>query len=153
MAGRSDHGFLREVAELRDRLRPDVRISLAALPWRPEDHDNAVYEVVGQDFEALAEVIDVFNPMSYYLLSERPVAWIGEVNEYFARITGRPVLAFRDLSSSVTQSSWINLTAEDWDEAYTQALSGGSKGLIAFPFRVMPGELGFEVFKRRFANE
>jgi len=141
--------FCRDVAAIRDRVNKDVQISLAALPWQPDDHDNAIYRVVGQDFRALADVIDVFNPMSYYLLSERPVTWIGEVNKYFVRITGRPVWPFVIYPPHYPELL-EGVTAEDWDAAYSQSLSGGSAGLIAFPFRLMPGQIGFEVFQRRF---
>lgn len=144
--------FCKEVADLRDRVRPGVQISLAALPWRPDDHDNAVFRIAGQDFQALAEVVDVFNPMSYYLLSNRPISWIGEINEYFVRITGRPVWPFV-IYPPRHPELLDGVTAEDWDAVYSQALSGGSTGLIAFPFERMPGQVGFEVFQRRFAAQ
>ena len=46
-----------EVKALRDRVSSETLIGLAAVPWQRQDYDNAIYTVVGQDFEALAEVI------------------------------------------------------------------------------------------------
>ncbi len=142
--------FCRRVAALRDRIQPRTQISLAAIPWLPEDYDNAVYRVAGQDFRALAEVIDVFNPMSYHLLNERPVGWLGEVNEYFVRVTGRPVWPF----VFFPEDAWLSqkMNAAEWVETFDEALSGGSTGLIAFPFARMPGTVGFEVFGERFGK-
>ena len=100
--------FCIEVKRLRDRIRPQTRISLAAVPWRPGDYNNAIYRVVGQDFGALADVVDVFNPMSYHVLNGRPVGWIGDVNAYLVRETSRPVWPF------VIFSDDHPLDAEQW---------------------------------------
>ena len=34
--------FCADVARLRDRIRPETLISLAAVPWQPDDYDNAI---------------------------------------------------------------------------------------------------------------
>ncbi len=138
--------FCAEVKALRDRVAPGTLIGIAAVPWQPEDYGNAIYRVVGQDFEALAEVADVFNPMSYHVLNGRPVSWIGEVNGYFARTTGRPVWPF------VIYSEDHLLSESEWREIYRQALSGGAGGLIAFPFAKAHGTEGFRVFVERFGG-
>ena len=122
-------GFCTEVKRLRDRIRPATRIALAAVPWQPSDYGNAIYKVVGQDFRALAKVIDVFNPMSYHALNQRPAAWIGEVNDYLVRETGRPVWPFVIFDLDKT------LTSDEWNDTFRQALAGGAGGFIAFPYR------------------
>jgi hypothetical protein len=121
-------GFCAEVKRLRDRIRPATKIALAAVPWQPSDYGNAIYKVVGQDFRALAKVIDVFNPMSYHVLNQRPVAWIGEVNDHLVRETGRPVWPFVIFDKDKT------LAAGQWNEIFRQALAGGAGGFIAFPY-------------------
>jgi hypothetical protein len=122
-------GFCADVKRLRDRTRPTTRIALAAVPWQPSDYGNAIYKVVGQDFRELARVVDVFNPMSYHALNQRPAAWISEVNDYLVRETGRPVWPFVifDLDQA--------LTSDEWNETFRQALAGGASGFIAFPYR------------------
>ncbi len=135
--------FCAEVKQLRDRIRPETLISLAAVPWQPEDYDNAIYRVVGQDFRALARVVDVFNPMSYHVLNGRPVGWIGEVNAYLVRETGRRVWPF------VIFDQDNALSRQGWRTVYRQALSNGAEGLIAFPFPKMIDTEGYEVFVER----
>ena len=136
--------FCSDVRNLRYRIRPETLISLAAVPWQPDDYDNAIYRVVGQDFRALAKVVDVFNPMSYSVLNGRPIGWIGEVNAYFVRETGRPVWPF------VIFSPEHPLSRPDWREVFDQSLSKGAEGLIAFPFPKMGDSEGYRVFVERF---
>lgn len=139
--------FCADVKELRDRIRPETRISLAAVPWQEDDYDNAIYRVVAQDFEALAEVVDVFNPMSYHALNDRPVSWVGDVNAYLVRETGRPVWPFVIFwpDRPLDRTAWLRL--------YEQALSNGAGGLIAFPFPKMAETEAEEIFVERFGRD
>jgi hypothetical protein len=84
---------------------------------------------VGQDFRALAKVIDVFNPMSYHVLNQRPAAWIGDVNQHLVRVTGRPVWPFVIFDKDKT------LAPGQWNEVFRHALAGGAGGFIAFPYQ------------------
>lgn len=138
--------FCAEVKRMRDRIRPETQIALAAVPWRPSDYDNAIYRVVAQDFEALAEVVDVFNPMSYNVLNGRPVDWVGEVNAHLTRATGRPVWPF------VFYSPDIPLSRSGWLRLYEEALSNGAGGLIAFPFPKMIDTEAHKAFTERFGR-
>ncbi len=84
------------------------------------------------------------------LAQRSPAGWIGEVNEYFVRVTGRPVWPF----VFFPEDAWLSqkMNAAEWVETFDEALSGGSTGLIAFPFARMPGTVGFEVFRERFGE-
>ena len=138
--------FCTKVSGLRDHFSPKTLISLAAVPWQPSDYDNAIYKVVGQDFQALAKVIEVFSPMSYSVLSGRPVQWIGEVNAYFIRETGRQVLPF------ILIDPERKLPASTWTEIYKQALSQGADGFIVFPFPNLTGSDAYHVFWDMFGH-
>lgn len=139
-------GFAAEVKRLRDEIRPATLISLAAVPWQASDYDNAIYRVVGQDFKALAAVIDVFNPMSYHALNHRRVEWIGEVNRDLRRVTGKPVWPF------VIFDTEHELRREEWRETFGQALANGATGLIVFPFKNLWDSEGRDAFLERFAG-
>ena len=136
--------FCADVKRLRDRISPKTLIGVAAVPWQPDDYDNAIYNVVAQDFPALAKVVDIFNPMSYHVLNNRPVTWIGEVTAYMAEQTGRPVWPF------VIFAKEKPLSAEEWRRTFRQALGSGSQGLIAFPFDRAAGTEGYRVFQELF---
>jgi len=138
--------FCAKISGLRDHLSPKTLISLAAVPWQPSDYDNAIYKVVGQDFRALAKVIEVFSPMSYSVLNGRPVQWIGEVNAYFIRETGRQVWPF------VLIDPESKLPTSTWKEIYRQALSQGADGFIVFPFPNLAGSDSYNVFWNLFGH-
>ncbi|MCP5117199.1 MAG: hypothetical protein GY953_40760 [bacterium] len=136
--------FCTDVKKLRDRISPDTLIGVAAVPWRPADYDDAIHKVVAQDFPALAKVVDVFNPMSYHVLNNRPITWIGEVTAYLVEQTGRPVWPF------VIFADDKPLSAAEWRQTFNQALSNGSEGLIAFPFDRAAKSEGYRVFQELF---
>ena len=133
--------FCEDVKKLRDRIRPATLISLAAVPWQRKDYDNAIYNIVAQDFRSLARVIDIFQPMSYHALNNRPVEWIGEVNTDLARETGKPIWPF------VIFSDEHPLKDADWRAVFNQALANGASGLIAFPFPKVSTSSGFGPFR------
>lgn len=138
-------GFCAEVRQLRDRIRPATLIALAAVPWQPTDYGNAIYKVVGQDFRSLSAAVDVFNPMSYHVLNNRPVSWITEVNRYMVRVTGKPVWPF------VIFDPDKKLSSDEWRGTFRQALTGSS-GLIAFPFENIPTSSGYELLLEVFGK-
>jgi hypothetical protein len=84
--------------------------------------------------------------MSYHVLNGRPVAWIGEVNEYMVKSTGREVWPF------VIVDETKPLTRGQWQETFDQALSGGANGLIGFPFPTLAATEGFVVFRQLFGQ-
>lgn len=133
--------FCADVKRLRDRIRPATLISLAAVPWQPHDYDNAIDNIVGQDFRALARSIDVFQPMSYHVLNSRPLDWIAEVNAYLARETGKPIWPF------VIFDDKHPLPDEEWRALFNQALASGASGLVAFPLPAMLSGSGFGPFR------
>ena len=138
--------FCTKVSGLRDQLSPKTLISLAAVPWQPSDYENAIYKVVGQDFRALAKVIEVFCPMSYSVLNGRTTEWIGEVNAYFVRETGRQVVPF------ILVDPKIKVPVSTWKEIYRQASSQGGDGFIVFPFPNLAGNDAYNVFWDMFGH-
>jgi hypothetical protein len=80
---------IREVRETARRVRPDIQIVLNTVPFGRADFDNAVEKVFGQRFEALAEVVDVFEVMAYHQILKRPPEWIPLIGEEVKARTGR----------------------------------------------------------------
>lgn len=82
------------VAEARaivDRVRPGAVLGLFGVPWRLEDLEGAILRIVGQDYAALREYIDVFSPMVYHHMCGQPIAWIATVVQHLAQLTGKPI--------------------------------------------------------------
>jgi len=71
----------RWVADLKsivDEVRPGALLGIYYCPWYPEDFDGALYNILGLDLKALAEIVDVFSPMLYHHMMERPPEWVGQ---------------------------------------------------------------------------
>ncbi len=83
------------VSAIRDACRavaPGIRTMLNTLPFRATDFDNAREVVFGQNVERLAEVIDVFEVMTYHQIAKRDVAWIPDAGHEVRRRTGKPTI-------------------------------------------------------------
>ncbi len=85
--------FAREAKELVRQYSGDHRLLLGAflVPWRKSDSNGALSFHLAQDAKLLAASIDVFSPMVYHQMVQRPVSWVGEITDYFAEMTGREV--------------------------------------------------------------
>lgn len=70
-------------------IKPDVRMVLNTLPFGRGDYDNAVVRTFGQEFERLAEVIDVFEVMAYHQILKRPASWPAAIGSEIKQRSGR----------------------------------------------------------------
>lgn len=83
--------YVREARGLIQEIQPDTLLGLFAVPWQPENFDNAIHRIICQDFTALSEIVDVFSPMTYHGMCHRDTNWIGETCKYFSQF-GKPIL-------------------------------------------------------------
>ncbi len=119
------------VAEARDvlkRVRPDALVGLFGVPWRLDDYDGAILKIIGQDYRALGEVVDVFSPMVYHRMCGFEPAWIGQVTAEVHALSGKPVWP---IVQSVDMPG--PLSAEEYGQALDVALQGpASEGVLVF---------------------
>jgi len=137
------------VAEARavlKRVRPDGLLGLFGVPWRLTDYDGAILKIVGQDYRALGQYVDVFSPMVYHLMCGHPPGWISEVTEEIHELGGRPVWP---IIQSVDEPT--PLSAEEYGQAIDVALhSDGSDGVLVFTMKGALNEAKLAVTKARF---
>jgi hypothetical protein len=79
------------VSMVRDASRnekSDIRIMLNTLPFGLE-FDNAQEKVFGQSVDVLADVVDIFEVMTYHQILKRSTGWIAKVGEHVKSRTGR----------------------------------------------------------------
>jgi len=69
-----------------------ITLGLFGIPWRQSDFDGAIHTVIGQDYKALAQSIDIFSPMTYHLMCGQTVPWIEHVTREIAAMTAKPVI-------------------------------------------------------------
>lgn len=80
---------IRQVRTASQRIKPDTRIMLNTVPFGADDYDGAQEKVFGQRFETLADVVDVFEVMTYHQILKRPTDWIPQIGSEVKARSGR----------------------------------------------------------------
>jgi hypothetical protein len=131
------------------RARPDAVLGLFGVPWRLSDHDGAILNVIGQDYRALGQYVDVFSPMVYHAMCGYPVEWIGEVTEEIHALGGKPVWP---IIQSVDEPR--PLSAEEYAAALDVALHNpAADGVLVFTLKGALDEAKLAVTKARFKHD
>ncbi|MBC8335725.1 MAG: hypothetical protein ISR59_02440 [Anaerolineales bacterium] len=68
--------------------KPNTKIMLNTLPFG-DDFEGAQAEVFGQNVGMLAEMVDVFEVMTYHQILKRPIQWIPQVGNIVKQRTGK----------------------------------------------------------------
>ena len=115
--------WVAEARQILERTRPGATLGLFGVPWRRADFGGAILDVIGQDYRALSETVDVFSPMVYHAYCGRPTGWIGEVTAEVRQITGKPVWP---IIQSVDEPR--SVSAEEYGRALDIALERPESG-------------------------
>ncbi len=127
--------WVSKARDIRDRVRPGAVLGLFGVPWRLSDYDGAILEIVGQDYRALGQYVDLFSPMVYHKMCNFPVDWIAQVAQEVHTLTGKPVWP---IIQSVDQP--VALSAQEYGQALDVALNcSASDGVLVF---TLQGALG-----------
>ena len=130
-----------------DRVRHGALLGLFGVPWRLTDRDGAILKIIGQDYRALGQYVDVFSPMVYHKMCGYAPDWIAEVVEEIHVLSGKPVWP---IVQSVDQP--VPLSAEEYGQALDAALkSPVSAGILVFHLQgaLDPAKLGVTQAKFR----
>jgi len=108
--------------------RPEKLLGIFSVPWRRNEFGDAIITVIGQDYAALREHVDVFSPMLYHELCSRPLTWINSFVKHTSNLTKKPVwpIIQTDLGKD------HQVTDEEFANAVLNALDPPSKGVIIF---------------------
>jgi hypothetical protein len=113
------------------RIRPQALLGLFGVPWRLGERGGAIRSVIGQDYRALGQHIDVFSPMVYHRMCGQPPAWIGEVVAEVRALGGKPVWP---IIQAVDEPS--PLSPEEYGQALAVALdSPAADGVLVFTLK------------------
>jgi hypothetical protein len=138
--------WVADARTLIDRVRPNTQLGLFGVPWRLSDFDVAILEVIGQDYRALGQYVDVFSPMVYHLMCGRPVAWIGHVTQHIQILSGKPVWP---IIQSVDEPK--PLTPLEYGQALDEALNHpSSDGVLVFTLKGALDQDKLEITRARF---
>jgi len=140
--------WVTEARRVLKRVRPDALVGLFGVPWRLADHEGAILKVIGQDYRALGQHVDVFSPMVYHRMCGRRPAWIGEVTEEIHELSAKPVWP---IVQSVNKPS--TLPAEEYGQALDMALHHqASGGVLVFTMESALDEDKLAITKAKFGG-
>ena len=129
------------------RIRPDALLGLFGVPWRLADREGAILKIIGQDYRALGQYVDVFSPMAYHRMCGYPPSWIGEVVEEIRELSGKPVWP---IIQSVDEPG--PLSPEEYGECLDIALGQpASGGVVVFTLAGILDEAKLAVTQAKFA--
>jgi hypothetical protein len=121
--------FVHEARRALKAERPDALLGMFAVPWSPDEHDGAITAIVAQDMPLLARDIDVFSPMAYHRMCNRPVSWVGEHTRFLTGATRKPVWPIVQATDAPPGQT---VSPGEFEEALRQGLSG--EGVLVFTF-------------------
>lgn len=108
-------------------VAPKALLGAFVIPWRPDDHNNALFRVAGQDVTGLGRLVDVLSPMLYFHELGHSPAWVGErIREIDAQVDAPvlPIVQCFDLPTAIPEG--------DLESALGQATPAPSRGVILF---------------------
>lgn len=129
---------IRRVRDAGRRHKPDLRIVLNTVPFGAGDFDNAEETVFGQCFEALAEVVDVFEVMTYHQILKRPTEWIGHIGDEVKARSGRTTVCTLQAvplyldGMHAREGRAPSLSLEEFRDAVEAARSSSVDGVVFF---------------------
>jgi uncharacterized lipoprotein YddW (UPF0748 family) len=119
--------FVREARRILKAERPNALLGMFSVPWAPADYQGAITEIIAQDMALLSRDIDVFSPMVYHRMCNRPVSWVGDHARYLAGVTGKrvwPIVQAADAPKGET------VAPAEFEQVLRQGLTTG--GVLAF---------------------
>lgn len=138
--------WVAEAKAIVERVRPGVILGLFGVPWRLEDYNGAILKIIGQDYQALGQYVDVFSPMVYHRLCHQPLAWIEAVTAEVSHLSGKPVWP---IIQSIDEPD--PLPAEEYAQALDLVLqSSRASGILVFNLKAALAENKLTVTQAKF---
>lgn len=119
--------YVQTVANEVRKAKPGVVVGAFLIPWREDEHEQALYHIAGQDPKGFAGIVDVLSPMLYFHELGRPATWVSERVSELNRGVSVPILPIVqcfDLPDAIPTG--------DLQTALAQGLAAPSKGIILF---------------------
>ncbi|MEX2232142.1 MAG: hypothetical protein WD824_08280 [Cyclobacteriaceae bacterium] len=134
--------------------RPGAILGIYYCPWYPDDFDGAHYRILGLDMKELARIADVFSPMLYHQMMDRPPDWVAE---YVNRLDEAGITnGTKPLIWPIVQahSKPGIITTEEFRQVMWNGSRAPSSGIMMFTLHSMISEPGkLEVMKDLFRKK
>lgn len=84
--------YVRKVRDEVKKVSPKTLIGAFVIPWREDEHDQALYRIAGQDLAGFGKIVDALSPMLYFRELGRPPGWVAERISEIDQQVDAPVL-------------------------------------------------------------
>jgi len=127
----------KQCAQVLKKANPKVKLGMFTVPWRRKEtrggEMNAIERIIAQDYPNLAKYVDVFSPMVYHRMCDEPVEWIGEIVDWVAKETRKPVVPIIQAHGE-PKCEWhpYRLPDDEFVSALQTARDGTSSGVTIF---------------------
>lgn len=131
-------GLVRSIRERLRKIHPEVRIMLNTLPFAPGDFENAGVEVFGQDWNKLADVVDVFELMTYHQILGQGKDWVTSLVGEFRSAVSNPLVCTIQAAPlyldgmHAGEGRKTELTPAEFREVAAAVKESGAHGVVLF---------------------
>ena len=130
------------------RVRPQAVLGLFGVPWGLAERDGAITKVIGQDYRALGQYVDIFSPMVYHRMCGEAIDWIATITEEVHALSGKPVWP---IIQAVDEPA--TLPGEEYGRALDAALhSTASEGVMVFTLEAATAGAKLAVTREKLAR-
>jgi hypothetical protein len=132
--------FAAEARQIVDEVRPGTKLGIYSCPWTDDEYGGAIRSILGEDWDTLHSVVDVFSPMVYQAKCGRPVSWVEEYTRWLVeRVSSLNVQHGRAVEV------WPIVEAEgaspsELETVLRGALAGGATGVMFFALPHVAGD-------------
>ncbi|MBN1185591.1 MAG: hypothetical protein JXB49_25115 [Bacteroidales bacterium] len=129
--------MVKDLAETAKDIKPTLKISVHAVPWREGDFGGANIRVAGQDLAQIAPYADFISPMCYSQMLKRDAAWISSVvADMDKRAPGKILPSIQVYPYYIDDA----FTAEDFRLCMDAALDEPSRGVVFWSWPLLEKE-------------
>jgi len=129
-------------------IDPEIIVNLHAVPWRENDFDSAIKNIVGQDFKSLSKHVDYISPMTYSHMVRREPEWISAVVKDIHDNSQAKIIPSIQVGIAYLSDT---LSSKEFKQCLTESLKAPSHGVIFWNWNALYSDKEkLEIVKRRF---
>ena len=119
--------MIREITSEVKKIDPKILVNVHAVPWRRNDFDGGIRNIVGQNFSDIGEIVDMISPMTYAHMVKREPEWINSVVKDIAAQTKCKIIPSIQVNKAYLTEP---LRIDEFKQSVVNALAVPSAGVI-----------------------
>jgi uncharacterized lipoprotein YddW (UPF0748 family) len=125
--------FVADVKAIVKSSKRKIFLGAFTVPWTANDYNGAIRSIIGQDYKALGQYLDIISPMAYHAMCGQLPEWVGEVTTWAAQKSSAEILPIMQIVDEPNP-----ITPQEIRKILQGALMAeGSNGVIVFNMRAL----------------